>query len=195
ILHSTTKYIGGHSDLIGGAIMTSHPELYERLKFIQFAAGAVPSPFECFLLHRSIKTLAVRMFQHEKNAIRIAEFLSSHPRVKRLYYPGHPSHPQHSLAKKQMNGFSGMLSFEMKGTYEDVLRFLSHLQLFSLAESLGGVESLINHPEKMTHASVPENLRVGLGIVLTELRLSLGTESAVDLIHDLQTSFDKINQP
>lgn len=186
VVHSTTKYIGGHSDMIGGALMTSNQELFEKLKFIQFAAGAVPSPFECFLFLRSIKTLAVRMHQHQKNALAVADFLASHPRIQKIYFPGHPSHPQHALAKAQMTGFSGMLSFDLKGTYEDVVRCLKKLQVFALAESLGGVESLVNHPEKMTHASVPEDLRRKLGIGPTMLRLSIGIEDAKDLIADLK---------
>lgn len=185
IIHSTTKYIGGHSDLIGGAVMVSDPKLYEELQFIQFAAGAVPSPFECFLLLRSIKTLAVRMQQHEKNAIAVATFLEKHPRIQRVFYPGLSSHPQHAIAKEQMRGFSGMLSFDLKGDYEDVLKFLPKLKLFCLAESLGGVESLVNHPEKMTHASVPEDMRKKLGIGPTLIRLSCGIEDKDDLVGDL----------
>ncbi|MBI2602569.1 MAG: PLP-dependent transferase [Deltaproteobacteria bacterium] len=185
VVHSTTKYIGGHSDLIGGAVMTNKQELYEQIKFIQFAAGCVPSPFESFLLLRSIKTLAVRMIHHERNAIAVAEFLEHHPKVKSVYYPGLKSHPQHILAKKQMSGFSGMLSFDLRGTYEDVIKFLPKLKIFCLAESLGGVESLVNHPERMTHASVPPELRKKLGIGPTLLRLSVGIESMDDLIEDL----------
>ena len=190
VVHSTTKYIGGHSDLIGGALMLNNAELYEQLKFVQFAAGAVPSPFECFLLLRSIKTLALRMVQHEKNAIAVAEFLVGHSRVQNVFYPGLKSHPQYAIAKKQMSGFSGMLSFKLKGDYEDVKKFLARLKLFCLAESLGGVESLINHPERMTHASVPPELRKKLGIGPTLLRLSVGIESASDLIEDLRTAFN-----
>lgn len=186
VVHSTTKYIGGHSDLIGGAVMTSSPSLSEELRFIQFAAGAVPSPIECFLLLRSIKTLALRMKQHQKNGLAIAKFLETHPKIKRVYHPGLSSHPQHQLAKEQMLGHSGMLSFDFKGDYADVLVFLKRLKLFCLAESLGGVESLINHPEKMTHASVPEDLRKKLGIGPTLLRISVGIEDEADMIEDLK---------
>ncbi len=186
VVHSTTKYIGGHSDLIGGALMLNDAALFEQLKFVQFAAGAVPGPFECFLLMRSIKTLAIRMVQHEKNAILVADFLASHPRIKKVFYPGLKSHPQYELAKRQMSGFSGMISFDLKGTYEDVAAFIKRLKIFCLAESLGGVESLVNHPEKMTHASVPPDLRKKLGIGPTLVRLSVGIEAGVDLVDDLR---------
>lgn len=186
VMHSSTKYIGGHSDMIGGALMLKDKELYEQLKFVQFAAGAVPSPFESFMFLRSIKTLAVRMEQHARNSQQIAEFLASHKKVKKVHYPGLPTHPQHDLAKRQMSGFSGMVSFDMNGTYDDVVKFLKKLKVFSLAESLGGVESLVNHPEKMTHASVPEELRKKLGIGPTMLRLSVGIEDVSDLVVDLE---------
>jgi cystathionine beta-lyase/cystathionine gamma-synthase len=185
VIHSSTKYIGGHSDMIGGALMLADKNLHEQLKFVQFAAGAVPSPFESFLFLRSIKTLAIRMEQHAKNAQVVSEFLEGHPRVKRVYYPGLKSHPQYDLAKRQMTGFSGMVSFDLQGTYEDVVKFIKRLKVFALAESLGGVESLINHPERMTHASVPEELRKKLGIGPNLLRLSVGIEDAQDLIEDL----------
>lgn len=186
VMHSSTKYIGGHSDMIGGALMLKDKELYEQLKFVQFAAGAVPSPFESFMFLRSIKTLAIRMEQHAKNAQQVAEFLAGHKKVKKVHYPGLKSHPQYDLAQKQMSGFSGMVSFDMNGTYDDVLKFLKKLKVFALAESLGGVESLVNHPEKMTHASVPEELRKKLGIGPTLLRLSVGIEDAQDLVADLE---------
>ena len=186
VMHSSTKYIGGHSDMIGGALMLKDKELYEQLKFVQFAAGAVPSPFESFMFLRSIKTLAIRMEQHAKNAQQVAEFLSTHKKIKKVHYPGLKSHPQYDLAQKQMSGFSGMVSFDMNGTYDDVVKFLKKLKVFTLAESLGGVESLVNHPEKMTHASVPEELRKKLGIGPTLLRLSVGIEDAQDLVADLE---------
>jgi cystathionine beta-lyase/cystathionine gamma-synthase len=186
VMHSSTKYIGGHSDMIGGALMLKDKELYEQLKFVQFAAGAVPSPFESFMFLRSIKTLAIRMEQHAKNAQQVAEFLSTHKKIKKVHYPGLKSHPQYDLAQKQMSGFSGMVSFDMNGTYDDVVKFLKKLKVFTLAESLGGVESLVNHPEKMTHASVPEELRKKLGIGPTLLRLSVGIEDAHDLVADLE---------
>ena len=190
VVHSTTKYIGGHSDVIGGALMTSNEELHQQLRFIQFAAGAVPSPFECFLLHRSVKTIAIRMTQHEKNALAVAEFLSTHNKMKKVYYPGLAKDPGHSLAKEQMSGFSGMVSFDHVGNYSDVVRFLKKLKVFTLAESLGGVESLVNHPEKMTHASVPEDLRKKLGIGHSLVRLSCGIEAADDLIADLKQALE-----
>jgi len=190
VVHSTTKYIGGHSDVIGGALMTSDDDLHQQLRFIQFAAGAVPSPFECFLLHRSVKTLAIRMTQHEKNALAVAEFLSSHKKMKKVYYPGLTNDPGHSLAKEQMSGFSGMVSFDHTGSYSDVVGFLKKLKIFTLAESLGGVESLVNHPEKMTHASVPEELRKKLGIGHSLVRLSCGIEAADDLIADLKQALE-----
>lgn len=192
VIHSTTKYIGGHSDLIGGALMMKDPGLHESLKYIQFAAGAVPGPFECFMLLRSIKTLGVRMKQHQENAMLIAEYLESHSKVSTVWYPGLKSHPDHQLACEQMRGFSGMMSFNLNGSYDDVVTFLQSLKIFALAESLGGVESLVNHPEKMTHASVPPDLRKKLGIGPNLIRLSVGIESVQDLISDLQHAFERI---
>lgn len=186
VLHSTTKYLGGHSDMIGGALMTSDRALYDRLKYVQFATGPIPSPFECFLLHRSIKTLALRMAQHEKNALLVADALQSHPQVERVLYPGLPSHPQHALASRQMSGYSGIVSFYLKGDFEAVERFFRRLEVFVLAESLGGVESLANHPERMTHASVPPELRAKLGINHALIRLSCGIEHGPDLVDDLR---------
>ncbi|MES2744914.1 MAG: cystathionine gamma-synthase [Bdellovibrionota bacterium] len=186
VMHSTTKYIGGHSDIIGGAVMINDDKLYEDIKFVQFAAGAVPGPFESFLLLRSIKTLAVRMQKHSENAVEVAKFLSQHKKVESVFFPGLPSHPQHELAKKQMRGFSGMVSFNLKGSYENVVTTLQKMKVFSLAESLGGVESLVNHPEKMTHASVPEAMRKHLGIGPNLIRLSCGIEGIKDIIADLE---------
>lgn len=183
VLHSTTKYLGGHSDLIGGAVVTRERALYDELKFIQLAVGAVPSPFDCFLAHRGIRTLAVRMKAHSENARRIARFLSEHPRVERVYYPGLEDHPGHEVARRQMRDFGGMLSIELKG---DVKRFLAHLNLFTLAESLGGVESLVNHPATMTHASIPPEERTRRGIRDQLIRLSVGLEHADDLLEDLR---------
>lgn len=191
VMHSATKYLGGHSDIIGGCIMTNDTKLYEQLKFIQFAAGAVPSPFDCYLLHRSLKTLAIRMQQHEINAHAVAEFLASHKSVDKVYYPGLKDNPFHQLAKEQMRGFSGMVSFNHAGTYDDVVRFFSKLKLFTLAESLGGVESLANHPERMTHASVPPEMRKKLGIGPNLIRLSCGIEAPEDLISDLAQALQK----
>jgi cystathionine beta-lyase/cystathionine gamma-synthase len=186
VLHSTTKYLNGHCDLIGGCLMVSDDKVFEQLKFIQFAAGAVPGVMDCFLLHRSLKTLAIRMAQHEKNALEVAKFLETSAKVEKVLYPGLPSHPQHALAKEQMSGFSGMVSFYLKGDFEDTKRFLAKLKVFLLAESLGGVESLVNHPELMTHASVPEDMRRKLGITPNLVRLSVGIEAAADLIADLK---------
>ena len=189
VVHSTTKYIGGHSDLVGGAIMTNRDDLAEHIKFVQFAAGAVPSPLDSFLLLRSLKTLAVRMAQHERNAHMVAEFLSSHAKVSRVYFPGLAKDPGYAIASEQMQGHSGMVSFDYKGSYAEVVTFLQKLKVFALAESLGGVESLVNHPEQMTHASVPEDLRKKLGIGPGLIRLSCGIEHGDDLVSDLQQAF------
>ena len=185
VLHSTTKYLGGHSDVLGGAIMTSNEEIHTKAKFNQNAIGAVPSPFDCFLLLRGMKTLAVRMERHQLNAMRVAEHLEAHPAVVRVIYPGLKSHPQYALGKRQMSGSGGVLSFEVKGTLSDVKRFLRRVKVFSLAESLGGVESLIEHPASMTHASVPEKAREGIGITDRLVRASVGIEDVSDLIEDL----------
>ena len=185
VLHSTTKYLGGHSDVLGGAIMTSNEEIHTKAKFNQNAIGAVPSPFDCFLLLRGMKTLAVRMERHQLNAMMVAEHLEAHPAVVKVIYPGLKSHPQYVLGKKQMSGSGGVLSFEVKGTLSDVKRFLRRVKVFSLAESLGGVESLIEHPASMTHASVPEKAREGIGITDRLVRASVGIEDVSDLIEDL----------
>lgn len=192
VTHSTTKYIGGHSDLIGGAVMLNNPEWEEKIRYVQFAAGAVSGPIECFLLHRSIKSLAVRMAKHAENSQIVAEFLRSHPKIVATYYPGLPDHPQHELAKSQMSGFSGIVSCDIDGDLDAATRFTQKLKIFTLAESLGGVESLINHPEQMTHASVPEPLRRELGIGESLLRLSVGIENADDLIADLECALKQV---
>ncbi len=185
VVHSTTKYLGGHSDVVGGAILLSNDELYDKLKFSQNALGAIPSPFDCFLVLRGTKTLAVRMDRHNYNALKLAEYLASHPQVKKVNYPGLETHPQHSLAKKQMNGFGGMISFYLKeGVAVD--RFLRSLKVISLAESLGGVESLINQPAAMTHASITQKERDRIGITNNLLRLSVGIEDVEDLKEDLE---------
>jgi cystathionine gamma-lyase len=186
VVHSATKYLGGHSDVLGGAIMVSDENLYNKIKFGQNAIGAVPSPFDCFMVLRGIKTLPLRMEWHYDNARRIAIFLESHPKVKKVRYPGLPSHPQHELAQKQMSGFGGMLSFELKGTVEDARGFLRRVNVFTLADSLGGVESLIGHPVSMSHSAVPESERKRLGITDTLIRVSVGTENIEDLIEDLE---------
>jgi cystathionine gamma-lyase len=185
VVHSTTKYINGHSDLIGGAIILNDDALYEQLKFQQNAAGAVPGPFDVWLTLRGIKTLAVRMRQHQQNAWAIARFLSEHPRIESVYYPGLASHPDHALAKQQMSGFGGMVSFQFKGTIDDVDRVVRRFKIFAFAESLGGVESLVCHPASMTHGSIPKEIREARGVNDTLLRVSVGIEDVEDLIADL----------
>jgi cystathionine gamma-lyase len=185
VMHSATKYLNGHSDVVMGCLITSDESLYGELKFIQNAVGAVPSPFDCFLVLRGLKTLAVRMQRHQENAFDVAHFLSNHPAVNWVRYPGLRSHPQHDLASRQMNGFGGMVSFEIKGGLEAVRSFVKQLKVFALAESLGGVESLCDHPAIMTHASVPKEQREKLGVSDGLIRLSVGIESAEDLLADL----------
>jgi cystathionine gamma-lyase len=186
VLHSTSKYLGGHCDVVGGAILTSNDKIYERVKFCQNAVGSVPGPMDAFLVLRGVKTLALRMERHEANAGEIARFLKSHPKVKKVYYPGLAEHPGHEIAKKQMRGFGGMISFEVKGGLEESKRVCERAEIFSLAESLGGVESLIEHPALMTHASVPREVREEKGISDSLIRLSVGIEDGEDLIADLE---------
>lgn len=188
VVHSTTKYLGGHSDLIGGAVITSDEETYRALKHYQNAAGAVPGPWDCWLVLRGIKTLAVRMREHEKNALHLARVLEHHPAVEKVIYPGLPSHPQHELARAQMSGFSGMISLEIRDGFEAVERFVSKLKLFALAESLGGVESLVAYPAKMTHSSFSPSERRRRGIGDNLVRLSVGLEHVDDLQEDLQNA-------
>ncbi|MFG0245511.1 MAG: cystathionine gamma-synthase [Phycisphaerales bacterium JB052] len=185
VCHSTTKYIGGHSDSIGGVLVTNDPDLHQRLKFIQLSEGAVPGIMECFLLLRSTKTLHVRMQRHCENAAKIADHLNNHPKVEKVIYPGLESHPQHKLAKQQMCGFGGMITIYIKGGLEESRAMLEKTHLFACAESLGGVESLIEHPAIMTHASVPAEHRAKLGITDNLVRLSVGIEGVDDLIADL----------
>lgn len=185
VVHSMTKYLGGHSDLIGGAVVTSDEEICNTVRFHQNAVGGVPGPFDCWLALRGVKTLAVRMREHERNAMAIAAFLSEHPAVERVYYPGLPNHPQHALARRQMSGFGGMVSFVVRGDRERAEAVLRGTRLFSLAESLGGVESLISHPATMTHAAIPAEERARRGILDTLIRLSVGIEATEDLIADL----------
>ena len=186
VLHSTSKYLGGHCDVVGGAILTSNDKIYERVKFCQNAVGSVPGPMDAFLVLRGVKTLALRMERHEANAGQIARFLKSHPKVKKVYYPGLAEHPGHEIAKKQMRGFGGMISFEVKGGLEESKRVCEQAEIFSLAESLGGVESLIEHPALMTHASVPKEVREEKGISDSLIRISVGIEDGEDLIADLE---------
>lgn len=180
VVHSVTKYMNGHSDVVGGALMTQRQDLYQSLKFIQNAVGAVPAPQDCFLVMRGLKTLHVRMKQHAENAIKIARFLESHPKIEKVIYPGLESHPGHALAKKQMSGFGGMITFFLKGGLPEARHFLENVKLFALAESLGGVESLIEHPAIMTHASIPAETRKTLGIHDNLIRVSCGIEDIVD---------------
>jgi len=188
VVHSTTKYLSGHSDVVGGAVMLSNDELYGKLKFIQNAVGAIPSPFDCFLVLRGTKTLALRMERHCSNAMRLANYLSSNPCVEKVIYPGLKDHPQHALAKKQMSAFGGMISFYLK-TNVDTKNFLRHLKIIALAESLGGVESLISQPAAMTHASLTKQERKRIGITDNLLRLSVGIEDVEDLESDLAQAF------
>jgi len=192
VVHSTTKYINGHSDVIGGAaIIRKDAALQEKLAFLQNAVGGVPSPFDAFLTLRGIKTLAVRMERHCANALEVSRFLESHPRVDKVLYPGLASHPQHALAKRQMNGrYGGMVTAVLKGGLERSRRFLERCKLFTLAESLGGVESLIEHPAIMTHASLPEDVRAELGIDAGLVRLSVGIENVDDLIAELKYALE-----
>lgn len=192
VVHSTTKYINGHSDSVGGAIMLNDEKIYEKLKFNQNAIGAILSPFDSYLVIRGIKTLTLRMLKHEENAKRIADFLKNHPKVEKVYYPGLKSHPQYELALKQMKGFGGMLSFEIRGTLKEAKKFVENLKIFFLAESLGGVESLIEIPYIMTHASLSEEEKRKVGIKENLIRVSVGIEDFEDLIEDLETGFSKI---
>jgi cystathionine beta-lyase/cystathionine gamma-synthase len=185
VLHSQTKYINGHSDVIGGILITNDEKLHGRLRYIQNATGAVPSPFDCWLILRSTKTLAVRMERHNSNAIKIAEYLEKASYVKKVYYPGLKSNFQHQLAKKQMSGFGGIILVDL-GDMEMVKKFLKKVKVFTLAESLGGVESLVNHPASMTHASVPKEEREKYGLTDTLVRLSVGIEDVEDLIEDIE---------
>ena len=191
VVYSTTKYIGGHSDVVGGAVVTQHTELYRQIRFYQNAAGGVPGPSDAWLTLRGVKTLAVRMLQHEKNASEIAGFLQKHPQVASVHYPGLPSHPQHALARKQMSGFSGMVTFQIRGGREQANAFVKSLQLFLFAESLGGVESLACYPATMTHAAIPAEERLRRGITDGTLRLSVGIEDVEDLKADLDQALKK----
>ena len=189
VVHSTTKYINGHSDAIGGFAATSNPEIAEQLKFIQNSVGAVPSPFDCYLVLRSTKTLALRMERHNENAIKIAHELNDNYKdtIKKVFYPGLPSHPQHELAKKQMRGFGGMISIDL-GSLENAIKFFNGLKIFSRAESLGGVESLVCHPVSMTHGAVPKEEREKFGLTDGLVRLSVGVEDYDDLLEDIKNA-------
>ncbi len=190
VMHSATKYLGGHSDVIAGALIAKNEELGEKLHFIQFASGGILGPHDSYLVLRGIKTLALRMQRHSENGLEVAKYLQNHPAVEKVYYPGLESHPQYDLAAKQMREPGGMVSFTFKsGKKEDAIKFLENLKVFTLAESLGGVESLANHPTLMTHASIPAELRAELGITDDLVRLSVGIEDKEDLIDDLKQAF------
>jgi cystathionine gamma-lyase len=186
VMHSATKYLNGHSDMVGGVVVVGdHPELAERLAFLHNAVGAIQGPFDSFLALRGLKTLPLRLRQHCQSALAVAEWLEKHPKIDRVFYPGLASHPQHALARRQMEGFGGMVTMTLKGGLDEARRFLERCHLFALAESLGGVESLIEHPAIMTHASIPPDQRAALGISDSLCRLSVGIEDVDDLIGDL----------
>lgn len=193
VVHSCTKYLGGHSDVIGGAVLTDNEDLYNTLQFHQNSVGGVPGPMDCWLVLRGIKTLAIRMKAHEENAHKVAEYLTKHDAVDKVVYPGLETHPHHELAKKQMRGFGAMVSFVVKGGLENTNKVMSSFKIFSLAESLGGVESLACHPATMTHAAIPKKDREERGIVDELVRLSVGIEDADDLIADLEQALSKVS--
>jgi cystathionine beta-lyase/cystathionine gamma-synthase len=194
VMHSATKYLGGHSDVVMGALMTNDKDLYDQLAFIANSCGATPGPMDSFLVLRGLKTLHLRMKAHCENGRAVAEFLAKHPKVGKIYWPGFPSHPNHEVAKKQMRDFGGMISFTLKSdSFDDASKLATSLKVFSLAESLGGVESLIGHPASMTHASIPREERIKTGLVDSLLRLSVGVEDTQDLIEDLEQALSKVN--
>ena len=192
VVHSVTKYLAGHSDLIQGAVLAKDQSVFEPVKFLQNATGAVPSPFDCWLTLRGLKTLELRVLRHAENAARIADALSAHALVRRVYYPGLPDHPGHEVAKRQMTGFGGMLSFELDGDIDAVTQFVSSRRFFALGESLGGVKALICHPARMTHASIPADARRALGLSDSLIRLSPGVEHPDDLVEDLVEGLDAL---
>jgi cystathionine gamma-lyase/cystathionine beta-lyase len=191
VVHSTTKYLNGHCDVVGGAVVTATEELGERVQFLLNALGTCASPFDCWLVLRGIKTLPVRMIRHDENASKVAVFLEKHPRVKKVYYPGLKSHQNHKLAKKLLKGYGGMVSFEMDGGARAVKSFLRKVDVFSLAESLGGVDSLAEHPATMSHAAMPREFRQKVGITDDLIRLSIGLENVYDLIEDLEQALKR----
>lgn len=192
VVHSTTKYINGHSDVVGGAVIVKDSDIAEKIKFLQNAMGTCSGPLECFLVLRGVKTLAVRMEAHNRNALELARWLEAHPKVERVLHPGLESHPQHKLALEQMTGYGGTFSFCVKGGEEETFLLLAAVKLFTLAESLGGVESLIEHPWSMTHVSVPEHIREQMGITRNMIRISVGIEHIDDQIADLEQAFGKV---
>ena len=194
VVHSVTKYLAGHSDLIQGAVLAKDPAVFEPIKFLQNATGAVPSPFDCWLTLRGLKTLELRMQRHAENAEALAEALVAHDSVRRVYYPGLPGHPGHEIARRQMTGFGGMVSFELDGSVDDVISFVRSRRFFALGESLGGVKSLLCHPARMTHASIPREARAALGLSDTLIRLSPGCEHRKDLVADLVEGLDALRR-
>jgi cystathionine gamma-lyase len=192
VVHSTTKYVGGHSDLIGGAIITNDPELHEKLRVLHNAIGVNPSPFNDWLANRGLKTLAVRLEKHQQNALKIAKFLKEHPQVNEVFYPGLDDNPYKEISDKQTTGYGGIVSFKLKGTRDDAIKFVESTKIFALAESLGGTESLIEHPLTMSHSSVPEEKLNKLGVTDDVIRLSVGIETSEDLIADLKQAFNEI---
>jgi cystathionine gamma-lyase len=194
VVHSVTKYLGGHSDLIQGAVLARDPVVFEPVKFLQNATGAVPSPFDCWLTLRGLKTLELRMQRHAENADAVARALKAHPLVRRVYFPGLADHPGHDIAKRQMTGFGGMVSFELDGSVDEVVTFVSSRRFFALGESLGGVKSLVCHPARMTHASIPAEERAKLGLSDTLVRLSPGCEHHRDLVADLEQGLAELEQ-
>lgn len=192
VLHSTTKYLSGHNQIIGGCVLTKHEDIHEQMKFIQKSIGAVPSPFDCWLTLMGIKTLAIRMERHSKNAMKVAQFLEAHPAVATVTYPGLPSHPQHEIAKRQMSDYSGMISFDLKGGIPAGKALLNTVELCALAESLGAVETMITHPATMTHAEVPKEERLARGLTDGMVRLSVGIEDVEDIIADLKKALEAL---
>ncbi len=192
VLHSTTKYISGHNQIIGGAVVVNDDKMYEQLRFIQKSLGAVPSPFDCWLTLLGVKTLALRMERHCSNGMKVATFLENHPKVKRVMYPGLKSHPQHSIAKAQMKGFSGMVTCELKGTIQSGIKLMNNVKLCALAESLGAVETMVTHPASMTHASVPKEVREARGLTDGIVRFSVGIENPDDILADIEQALKKV---
>jgi cystathionine beta-lyase/cystathionine gamma-synthase len=192
VVHSTTKYISGHNQIIGGIVITNDKKLYEQLKFFQKSIGAVSSPFDCWLTLLGVKTLPLRMERHSENGMAVAQFLEGHPKVAKVIYPGLPSHPQHEIARRQMRAFSGMISFELKGNIEAGTTLMNKVKLCSLAESLGAVETMITHPASMTHAAVPREVRLKRGLTDSLVRLSVGIEDVEDIIADLEQALETV---
>ncbi|HSW48225.1 MAG TPA: PLP-dependent transferase, partial [Candidatus Saccharimonadales bacterium] len=192
VLHSCTKYIGGHSDVVGGVIMTNHSTLKNQLEFHRKAIGFNPSPFDTWLLSRSLKTLAVRMQRHCESGMKMALFLEKHPKVKKVYYPGLPSHKNHEIAKKQMRDFSGIVSVEFNLSFDEMVKVITSLKIFTLAESLGAIESLVDHPASMTHLGIPKQIREKKGLTDGLIRLSVGIEEVEDLIADLSSALANV---